>query len=128
MTPALRWAAMRAIVIFHQSPINHNRLFFFFSFSFFSFFFFFKRKESRSRVEPRSFCFTDVLSCTPTGVSEINHLTWLGLAYQPNRLTAKPNRLTVSALIACMYWLYHLNPAKSRQKPVFCVRVKHRCH
>ena len=41
------------------------------------FFFFFKTKESRSKVEPRSFCFIDVLSCTPTGVSEINHLAWL---------------------------------------------------
>ena len=49
MTSALRWAAMRAILIFHNCEgrshktvsTDHN---------------FLKRKESRSGIEPRSFC------------------------------------------------------------------------
>ena len=49
MTPALRWAGMRAILMFHHCEgqshktvsTNHNLL---------------KRKESRSGIEPRPFC------------------------------------------------------------------------
>ena len=52
MTPALRWAAMRAILMFHyncegqsQDSVHRPQLL--------------KRKENRSRFEPRSLCIPD---------------------------------------------------------------------
>ncbi len=46
--------------------------------------------------------FIDVLSCTPTGVSEINHLTWLG------------NRMVLNALAVAMTFVSRFGLAVRR--------------